>query len=176
MAAMGEGNRNKGPWFHRLLVWVFGFILSVLVFWLVGYVVDDIGAWPGPRYDRFAETRLDPALVETETTLRAQLADTGRTIRERKTDQQNLRDGMNNSRDTMNEMRATYRLALDQKVRPTQAQVCLIRPSGLELVVVPDACFMAEASCVDVTRPKDSCSAPSRFRRTVACDTCDHRR
>jgi hypothetical protein len=119
---MAGFKQSKGPWFHRLLVWLFGFLLSLLVFWLLGFIVDDIGSWRGPLYKDFEETRLEQPLVDTQAMLARQIADIKRAITDLRADQANLRDSMNNSRETMNEMRATYRLALDQGIRPTQAQ------------------------------------------------------
>jgi hypothetical protein len=105
-----------------VLVWLFGVLLALLVFWLLGYVLRDIGSWPGPDYGEFQEARLDQALLDTQSELSQQVNDTKRAISDLKVDQANLRDSMDNSRETMNEMRATYRLALDQGVTPTQAQ------------------------------------------------------
>ncbi len=119
---MAGVNRSKGPWFHRAAVWLFSVVFATLVFWLLGYVVRDIGSWQGPQSGDFEAARLDSTLLDTEAALAEQIADTQRVISDLKSDQANLRDSMSNSRETMNEMRATYRLALAQDVRPTQAQ------------------------------------------------------
>ena len=42
---MQDHPRNKGPWIHRFLTVVFTAIFAVLWFWLLGFVVDDIGTW-----------------------------------------------------------------------------------------------------------------------------------
>lgn len=119
---MAGYKRSKGPWFHRLLVWLFGFLFALLVFWLLGFIVDDIGSWRGPQYHDFEMTRLDQSLLDAQETLTRQSADIKRAITDLRVDQSNLRDSLKISRETMNEMRATYRLALDQGIRPTQAQ------------------------------------------------------
>ena len=75
---------NKGPWIHRFLTIFFTLIFAVLWFWLLGFIVDDIGSWPGPSYAELERQRLDPALVTQADALQRQIADTQRRISEQK--------------------------------------------------------------------------------------------
>ncbi len=56
---MSEANPAKGTWTHRFLVRVFGVAFGVLVFWLLGFVVNDIGTWPGPSLGGLETERLE---------------------------------------------------------------------------------------------------------------------
>lgn len=38
----------KGPWFLRFLIVLFSVIFGLLVYWLLGFLLGDIGSWPGP--------------------------------------------------------------------------------------------------------------------------------
>src|SRR5947209_6165691 len=49
----------KGPWTHRFLVHLFTVVLTVLIYWLLGFIVDDIGTWPGPEYSAVEQRMLD---------------------------------------------------------------------------------------------------------------------
>ena len=35
--------RTRGTWFQRALIWFFAGLLSLLIYWLFGFVIDDIG-------------------------------------------------------------------------------------------------------------------------------------
>ena len=54
----------KGPWMHRFLVHLFTVVLAVLIYWLLGFMVDDIGTAPGPEYSKVEERMLDQNLVK----------------------------------------------------------------------------------------------------------------
>ena len=40
--------KSKGTWIHRFAIWLFTLALAVLVFWVLGFFVDDIRSVPGP--------------------------------------------------------------------------------------------------------------------------------
>ena len=63
---MAEKQQTKGPWVHRFLVRLLTVALAVLVFWLLGFVIDDIGTWPGPIYGDVEHRLLDPDDIEGE--------------------------------------------------------------------------------------------------------------
>jgi hypothetical protein len=44
---MNDRPRNKGPWIHRVLTIIFTAVFAVLWFWLLGFVVDDVGTSAG---------------------------------------------------------------------------------------------------------------------------------
>ena len=60
-----DHSRNKGPLIHRFLTMLFTAILAILCFWLLGFVVDDIGMWPGPVYAELEVRRLDQNVVKS---------------------------------------------------------------------------------------------------------------
>ena len=58
---MAKHAETKGPWTHRFLTALFSVVLALLCFWLLGFVVNDIGSWPGPAYGELEQGRLDQA-------------------------------------------------------------------------------------------------------------------
>ena len=83
---------HPGPWTHRLLVYTFSLLFGLLVYWLLGFVVRDIGTWPGPRYDEVQRQMLDAPLLEELESLRLQIEETNRTITGFRQRQEVLRD------------------------------------------------------------------------------------
>ncbi len=116
---MPDHPRNKGPWIHRFLTIFFTLIFAVLWFWLLGFVVDDIGTWPGPSYAELEQRRLDPALVTQADALQRQIADTERRIIQQKARQELLRDSTANSQTTMNQLLEFQRSSLAKNLLPS---------------------------------------------------------
>lgn len=116
---MSGANPAKGPWTHRFLVRFFGVIFGLLVFWLLGFVVNDLGTWPGPSYDDLETERLDPELTDREEQLREQIVDTERKIEDQQARQKLLRDSTSNSQRTMDQLLGIQRLSLEGGVTPS---------------------------------------------------------
>lgn len=113
----------KGPWMHRFLVHLFTVILTVLVYWLLGFIVDDIGNTPGPQYSEVEERRLDQSLVARSGDLQVKTAETSRQIRDQRARQEILADSTTNSQKTMNQLLDIQRLALQKNVTPAPEEL-----------------------------------------------------
>src|SRR5262249_31415161 len=90
----------------------------VLIYWLLGFIVDDIGTVPGPQYSEVEERLLDQTLVTKSRDLQAKIADTNRQIRDQKARQEILADSTGNSEKTMNQLLEIQKLALQKDVTP----------------------------------------------------------
>ncbi|MFN0056206.1 MAG: hypothetical protein ACKV0T_29010 [Planctomycetales bacterium] len=125
---------NKGPWTHRFLVHLFTVVLTVLIYWLLGFVLKDIGSWPGPDYAAVEARLMDPALLERSGTLQTETSELERTILEQKGRQEILRDSTANSQQTMNQLLEIHRLALQREMTPSaQEQNALAESEALFL-------------------------------------------
>jgi hypothetical protein len=113
---------SKGPWTHRALVWLFAVALSLLTYWLLGFIVNDIATWPGPDYRKIEEELLDPRLREEQRAIAALEEDLQRQVRQRESRQALLRDSTESSRQTMNQLLDIHRLSLEKNVEPTEAE------------------------------------------------------
>lgn len=121
--------KSKGPWTHRVLVLVFSLLLGVLVYWLLGFIVDDLGSWPGPVYEEVEKRLLDQDLVQQSKELQAQIAEANRSISEQKDRQKVLRDSTDNSERTMNQLLEVQRLSLQKGVALTEADQAALAES-----------------------------------------------
>src|SRR5262249_16701527 len=108
----------KGPWMHRFLVHLFTVVLTVLLYWLLGFIVDDIGTAPGPEHAKVEERLLDPPLVKRSRDLQAKPADVNRQIRDQRSRQAILADSTASSQKTMNQLLEIQKLALQKNVTP----------------------------------------------------------
>src|SRR5262249_45816251 len=108
----------KGPWMHRFLVHLFTVVLTVLIYWLLGFIVDDIGTAPGPDYAKLEERLLDQTLVKRSRNLQAKSADVNRQIRDQRARQSILADSTASSEKTMNQLLEIQKLALQKDVTP----------------------------------------------------------
>jgi hypothetical protein len=113
---MNEASKNKGPWAHRFLIVIFSVAMAILCFWLLGFVVDDIGNWPGPDYEKLEKQLLDPGLTQKKTRLKDQVADAKRQISVQNQRQKLLRDSTTSSQKTMNQLLEFQRLSLQKNV------------------------------------------------------------
>ena len=125
---------NQGPWTHRLMVYFFSLLFGLLVYWLLGFVVRDIGTWPGPDYEEVQRQMLDAPLLEQLESLRLQIEETNRTITDYRQRQEVLRDSTANSEQTMNQLLELQRLTLQKGMNSsTEEQQALAESQKLFL-------------------------------------------
>ena len=116
---MNEPVVQKSPWTHRFFMFFFSLVLGLLLIWLMSRVMDQVGEWPGPSYEKLEQAHLAPTLVETANRLREEGANLRRRIDERRAQQALLRDSTDNSQRTMNQLLELHRLSLEKNVTPT---------------------------------------------------------
>jgi predicted RNA-binding Zn-ribbon protein involved in translation (DUF1610 family) len=102
---------------------LFTVVLTVLVYWLLGFIVDDIGSWPGPQYADVEQRMLDQTLVARSRDLQLKIADIEHQIRDQRARQKVLADSTANSKETMNQLLEIQRLALQKNVTPTPEEL-----------------------------------------------------
>ena len=66
---------RKGPAGHRFLVYFFSFLLTLFLFWLLGFVEEDIGNVRGPDYQEIEARFVDQAALKQKADLEKQKAD-----------------------------------------------------------------------------------------------------
>jgi len=110
----------SGPSGHRLLILAFSLLFGLLVYWFLGFIVNDIGSWRGPAYAEIEERMIDPEQLEESRTLNREIDQTTRDIAELRQRQQVLRDSATNSERTMNQLLEVQRLTLEKGVAPNE--------------------------------------------------------
>ncbi len=106
---------RRGTWWQRFLIWAFSVALSLLFFWLLGFILQDIGRLRGPNWDEFETQRLDPELRKSSERLSSELADINREIQNQERRQSLLRDSTANSQKTLSQLLELQRMSLEQK-------------------------------------------------------------
>jgi hypothetical protein len=119
---MNAKQERRGPWTHRVLVYLLTGLLGVLFYWLFGFIINDIGTWPGPDYAAIEERMLDPQLRKRESELREQISQTTRSIEEQQSRQRVLSDSTEASQRTMNQLLQFQRLNLEKGVTPSDEE------------------------------------------------------
>lgn len=105
---------RKGPFTHRLLVFAFSVVFGMLFFWLLGFVMNDIGTWPGPDLSELEKASLDQNLVQQDESLTEQIEATNREKDELEERQNLLKDSIENSTRTMDQLLEIQRLSLEK--------------------------------------------------------------
>jgi hypothetical protein len=106
--------KPRGPWFHRFLIWLFAIGVSVLSFWLLGYIVRDIDAIQGPDYQAMESSMLDKAMVDRREMLSDEIGNTQRSIANLSEQQLLLKNTINTSQQTMHQLLDLQRLSIEK--------------------------------------------------------------
>ncbi len=104
----------KGPWIHRAAIRFFTLILAVLIFWILGFIVDDIGSMKGPDRTAIEEKHLDPELVEQNESLAKQIKVADRRIARLREKQKILNDSTRSRQSTINQLLALQKSILEK--------------------------------------------------------------
>lgn len=119
---MAESRVSKGPWTHRVLTMVFSVLFGVLVYWLLGFILGDIGTWPGPSVVELEREMLDPALVAHAERLESQIADIRRNMEGQRDRQRILRESTTASQQTMTQLLEVQRLSIERGVQLSEEE------------------------------------------------------
>ena len=114
--------QRKGPWVHRFLVMVFATIFGVLLYLLLGYVVDDIDRWPGPEYSELLEQRLAPELLKEQKELNERIAATETELSDLRAEQQVLQQSISTYERTLNQLSELQKMRLEKDVPPSEKE------------------------------------------------------
>ncbi len=117
-------NPPAGTWYQRLLIAIFSLLLTVLLFWLLGFAVDDLGNLPGPDRAALEAEMLDAKRLDTRKELTQQIAATERSMAAEQSRQRLLRESTTSSQNTLNQLLDIQRTSLQQnaKLAPEQQQ------------------------------------------------------
>lgn len=95
---------KKGPKGYRFLVIALNIVLGLLLYWLLGFLMDDISDQPGPSLIEIQKKYQDPKLVTEKKTFEKQLTKITGSIDEQHQQQTILQTSINSYRDTMNQL------------------------------------------------------------------------
>jgi len=119
---MRERQKPKGPWISRLAVRFLAVILAILLFWFLGFLVDDIKSIRGPRYDEVEKRYVEQSLVERKETLDGQITDLERGISNRTEEQRIVSDSSKNLQLTINQILDLQKLSIQKNLSLSEAE------------------------------------------------------
>jgi len=113
---MKADTKSKGTWIHRFAIKLFTLILAVLIFWTLGFFVDDIRSIPGPNYSSIEQKYLDKGLVKERRDLDDQIADLTRQIDNQQEKQRVVGDSSRNLQQTINQLIELQKLGMQKNI------------------------------------------------------------
>ena len=113
---------RRGPLGHRLLVWFFAAIVSLLAFWLLGYVTRDIDRIQGPDYEAEVTDKLPTELVERNEKLAVELLNTKNQIDALTKQRTVLQQTVTNSQQTINQLLDLQKLSIENETSLSDEQ------------------------------------------------------
>ena len=113
---MSKKQKPKGPWINRFATRLFTLILAVLIFWLLGFLLQDIMTIGGPRYDKVEKRHVDQGLVKEGASVTDQLKELSRRIQSRKDEQQVVGKSSANLQQTIGQLIELKKLSIQNDV------------------------------------------------------------
>lgn len=117
---MNSEKAPKGPWIHRFAIRLFTAVFSLLLFWLLGFLVEDIEAIQGPQYREFEKNYLDAGILDRQRNLLAEINALQRDVVAKREAMALISDSSQSLQTTTNQLIDLQKLAL-QKSLPTAA-------------------------------------------------------
>lgn len=119
---MSNAAKSKGTWIHRFAIRLFTLVLGVLIFWALGFFVDDIRSIPGPDYAAIEARHLDKALVARRLALEQQIALVTRLIENETEKQRIVGDSSRNLQQTIGQLLELQKIGLQKNVAVSAAE------------------------------------------------------
>lgn len=114
--------KPKGPWIHRFSIRFFTIILAILIFWVLGFFVQDIESIRGPQYCEIEKTHVDQKLVDKQKQLNTDIAEAERNIADKQAEMKIVTEGSQSSQKTINQLIELQKLAVQKSVTLPEKQ------------------------------------------------------
>jgi len=108
--------KPKGTWLHRTAIRLLALALGVLIFWVLGFLVDDIRSLRGPDYETVERRHVDQALVAKQADLERQIADLTRQLENQTEKQRVVGDSSRNLQETINQLLELRKLGIQKDI------------------------------------------------------------
>lgn len=119
---MNAKGKQKGPWMHRLMIFFFSALFTLLLVWLLGFIQRDINKMPGPDYQEIEKKYIDQTVMDRMDQIKKEEQKLQTHIENQKEVQSILATSTNNSQQTMNQLLEMHKHNLEQGVKPTEAE------------------------------------------------------
>ncbi len=119
---MKTSPQPKGPWIHRFSIRLFTVILAILVYWVLGFLVEDIESIRGPQYEEIERRHVDQTLVKREKNLTADIAEADRAIANKRDEMRIIGDSSQNLQKTITQMIELQKLSVQKSFSLPEAE------------------------------------------------------
>lgn len=113
---MKTGTKSKGIWIHRFVIRLLTIVLAVLIFWALGFCVDDIRDIHGPDYYTIEKQHLNKDIVAKRAELETQIAELTRQIDHQTEKQRIVGDSSRNLQQTINQLIELQKLGMQKSI------------------------------------------------------------
>jgi len=113
---MKNSTKSKGTWIHRFAIRLSTLVLTVLVFWVLGFFVDDIRSIRGPDYTTIEKKHVDKDLVAKRIALEKQIAGLTRQVENQTEKQRVVGDSSRNLQQTISQLLELQKLGMQKSI------------------------------------------------------------
>ena len=113
---MSQNKTFSGPWIQRLAVVVLSLILGVLLFWLLGFVTQDIGSLRGPDFSQVQAKYVDAELLEKQRSLKENLEGIKDSVGSKRQQQDILKNSTDSLQNTLNQLLSIQKQNLERNL------------------------------------------------------------
>ena len=110
---MRKIENSNGTWLYRFLIKTFIIVFGILVFWILGFFLEDIEDIKGPIYNTIERSYLDLDLLKTQEKLEDQIKDISRKQVKNQNEISIVKNSSKNLQSTINQLMSLKRLALE---------------------------------------------------------------
>jgi hypothetical protein len=114
--------KSKGSWWQRFVIRLFTIFFAILIYWFLGFLMEDIESLPGPVFKDIEESIVKPGLVEQEKSLDHEISAISHQIDNQVEKQKNLTDSSKNLQQTMNQLLELHKLGVGKGVEVSAAE------------------------------------------------------
>jgi predicted RNA-binding Zn-ribbon protein involved in translation (DUF1610 family) len=111
---MHTAQKPKGPWLHRFAIHIFTVILAILVYWVLGFLVQDIESIKGPPYADTEKQHINQELLERGRQLGIGIAAADRAIAAKREEMRIVNDSSQNLQKTINQLIELQKLTVQK--------------------------------------------------------------
>jgi predicted RNA-binding Zn-ribbon protein involved in translation (DUF1610 family) len=109
-------SKSKGPWITRFSIRLFTVVFGILIFWLLGFLVEDIESIQGPQYEPIEARHLDRTLIANETAQDKKIEELTRQIDNLKASQELIGASSQNLQQTINQLLELQKLGIEKNI------------------------------------------------------------
>lgn len=119
---MKTKQKPKGPWIHRFAIHFFTIILAVLVFWVLGFLVEDIESIKGPEYGDIEKNYVSRQFLRERDDLNAEIGEIEQNIQNKRDEMRIVRDSSENLQKTINQLIELQKLSAQKSILLPKAE------------------------------------------------------